>query len=113
MVKQMKFKNAKEMLDLIQSGTDLYNVKTGDYVFLYSNEYAIAAYNFDIEYAKELSSHSAGEYWGALLGVGGYIYENGEELEWCKEHCEDSGWKFTDDLDKEWRGYDGNRKSVC
>lgn len=34
MVKQMKFKNAKEMLDLIQSGTDLYNVKTGDYVFI-------------------------------------------------------------------------------
>ena len=102
MVKQMKFKNAKEMFDLIQSGTDLYNVKTGDYVFLYSDKGAISAYNFDIEYAKELSSLSAGEYWGALLGVGGYIYENGEELEWCEEHYNETGWRLTSALDKEW-----------
>ena len=98
----MKFKNAKEMLDLIQSGTDLYNVRTGDYVFLYSNEYAIAAYNFDIEYAKELSSHSAGEYWGALLGFGGSIYEDGSELKWCEEHYNETGWEITSALDKEW-----------
>ena len=102
MVKQMKFKNAKEMLDLIQSGTDLYNVKTGDYVFLYSNECAIAAYNFDIEYAKELSSHSAGEYWGALLGFGGSIYEDGSELKWCEEHYNETGWEITSDLDEGW-----------
>ena len=101
------------MYDTIQNGSDLYNINTGDYVFLYSDRGAIAVYNFDIECAKDLSLHSAGEYWGALLGVGGYIYENGEELEWCKEHCEDNGWKFTDDLDKEWEGYNGNKKSVC
>lgn len=82
MVKQMKFKNAKEMFDLIQSGTDLYNVKTGDYVFLYSDKGAIVAYNFDI--------------------VGGYIYENGEELEWCEEHYNETGWRLTSALDKEW-----------
>lgn len=98
----MKFKNAKEMLDLIQSGTDLYNVRTGDYVFLYSDKGAIAVYNFDIECAKDLSLHSAGEYWGALLGVGGYIYENGEELEWYEEHYNETGWEPTADLDKGW-----------
>ena len=99
----MTFKNANAMYDIIQSGMDLYNVNTGDYVFLYSDRGAIAVYNFDIEQAKDLSLRSADEYWGALLGIGGSIFENGFEIEWCKEHCNDSGWKFTNDLDKEWR----------
>lgn len=98
----MKFKNAKEMLDLIQSGTDLYNVRTGDYVFLYSDKGAIAVYNFDIECAKDLSLYSAGEYWGALLGFGGNIYEGDSELKWCEEHYNETGWRLTSALDKEW-----------
>lgn len=105
MVKQMKFKNAKEMLDLIQSGTDLYNVKTGDYVFLYSEKCAIAAYNFDIEYAENLSERTiiAGEEsWSGLLGFGGSIYEEGSELKWCEEHYNETGWEPTTDLDEWW-----------
>lgn len=100
----MKFENANAMLDIIQSGMDLYNTNTGDYVFSYSDKGAIAAYNIDENYAKELSLKSVetNEYWGAYLGMGGSIYENGAEFEWCEEHYNIGGWKLTNDLDKEW-----------
>ena len=101
----MKFKNAKEMLNLIQSGVDLYNVITGDYVFLYSDEGAIAAYNFDIEYAKELSECAVianEESWSGFLGFGGNIYENSAEINYCEEHYHENFWLNTSDLDKAW-----------
>ena len=109
----MKFENEKAMYDAIQNGLDLYNINTGDYVFSYSDRGAIAVYNLVLEYAKDLSSHSAGEYWGALLGAGGDIYENGGEIEWCEEHYKDNGWKFTEDLDKEWGEQNDDGKAVC
>lgn len=100
----MKFESANAMLDIIQSGMDLYNINTGEYVFSYSDKGAIVAYIIDEQYAKELSltAVETDEYWGAYLGAGGSIYEDGAEVEWCKEHCNISGWKFTNDLDKEW-----------
>lgn len=101
----MKFENAKEMLDLIQSGMDLYNTETGDYVFLYSDEGAIAVYNFSVESAKELSERAIDckeISWSGLLGFGGSIYENGAEVNWCKEHYDETCWETTSDLDKKW-----------
>lgn len=87
----MRFINASEMLTDIQSGSDLYNLETGDYVFGYSGSGAIAVYNLTINYATWLARETerlGEEYWGALLGPGGRIYENGAELEWCYDHCE-------------------------
>lgn len=100
----MKFESANAMLDIIQSGMDLYNINTGEYVFSYSDKGAIAAYIIDENYAKELSFKSVetDEYWGAYLGVGGSIYEDGAEVKWCEEHYNIGGWKFTNDLDMEW-----------
>lgn len=100
----MKFESANAMLDIIQSGMDLYNINTGEYVFSYSDKGAIAAYMIDENYAKELSFKSVetDEYWGAYLGIGGSIYEDGAEVKWCEEHYDIGGWKFTNDLDKEW-----------
>lgn len=100
-----KFENAEMMLDLIQSGIDLYNKDTGDFVFLYSSNGAIAVYKFDLDKAHELSiqTNKMGvRFWGSLLGLGGYIHENGGELEWCKEHYNESGWERTSQLDKKW-----------
>ena len=100
----MIFNNAKEMYKLICDGFDLYNVNTGAYVFLYSDKGSIAVYSFDLNYAKILSSRAVEteEYWGAALGIGGYIYENGSDMEWCKNNYNYGGWMLTDDLDKEW-----------
>lgn len=50
-----KFENAEMMLNLIQSGVDLYNKDTGDFVFLYSSNGAIAVYKFDLDKAHELT----------------------------------------------------------
>lgn len=100
----MKFNSANEMYELVREGFDLYNINTGNYVFVYSDKGSIAVYCFDLEYAKELSSKAVelNEYWGAFLGRGGYIYENGSELEWCKENYCLDGWRLTNDLDKKW-----------
>lgn len=49
------------------------------------------------------------EYWGALLGRGGYIYENGSEIEWCKEKYNLEGWALTEDLDKVWNSTNFNK----
>lgn len=100
----MKFESANAMLDIIQSGMDLYNINTEEYVFSYSNKGAIAVYIIDEKYARELSltAVETGEYWGAYLGAGGSIYEDGAEAEWCEGHYNIGGWKFTNHLDKEW-----------
>lgn len=68
-------------------------------------------YRFDLDYAKKLSSNATeiDEYWGALLGRGGYIYENGSEIEWCKEKYNLEGWALTEDLDKVWNSTNFNK----
>lgn len=42
---EIKFKSGEEMLQMFKKGIDLYNPRTGVYVFLYSNKGAIAYYN--------------------------------------------------------------------
>lgn len=96
----MVFKDGKEMLAEIQADTDLYNPVTEQYVFCYNAAGSIAVYNISNKEASKLRemAKQAGEYWGAFLGPGGYIYddlgyEDYEEgdisnLDWCNNNYE-------------------------
>ncbi|MCR5651016.1 MAG: hypothetical protein K6F86_07540 [Lachnospiraceae bacterium] len=82
---------------------DLYNVKTGDYVFLYNEAGSIAVYNLSNQTAENIARSAEGEYWGAYLGPGGTIYDDPSyesyspewstsNLAWCDEHFAEEGW---------------------
>lgn len=73
----MKFNNWQEMYDYLTAGNDLYNTKTGDYVFEYNDANALCVYSLDEDEAKKLSKKALenNEYWGAFLGTGGSILE--------------------------------------
>lgn len=101
----VRFKDAEEMLSSIQSGEDLYNKETEQYVFLYNGAGSIAVYDIEEQEADALiaSSHAAGgEYWGAFLGVGGNIYDDPSyeyysdeipsNLDYCKENYDKGQW---------------------
>lgn len=109
---EKKFNSGKEMLDFLQAGKDLYNPETGAYVFVYSEDKAIACYCVSKEYAYKYAKTEAdtGEYWGSNLGVGGYIYEDQlsenydkskmSSRDFCDEHFDEGVWvKTTDYLD--------------
>ena len=101
---QMRFNSPEQMLDAILNGEkDLYNVKTGDYVFHYSESGSIAVYNLTSEEAEELDKKAIenGEYWGAFLGGGGEIWDDPERaaeneqdcnLDYCKKVYALDGW---------------------
>lgn len=112
----MKFNSGKEMYELITSGVDLYNKNDGVYVFLYNDADALCCYYLDEDEAKSIASdaNNANEYWGAFLGVGGYIlddtdydcfrYSNNEDerylylspsFEFCNEYYNHNGWMTT------------------
>ena len=104
------FTSAKEMLDTIQNGTDLYNPNLQIYVFVYNIAGSIAYYNIDINEASELArqSEESDEYWGAFLGRGGYIiddpssefYEPGDETnyQWWENVFKEKGWIDTNNF---------------
>lgn len=93
----MTFSNGKEMLDYLDC-SDLYNKETGQYVFLYSDCGSICEYAIPPEEADQLRKlkEEDGEYWGAHLGIGGYIYDdpshvlyeagNYSNLDWCNDN---------------------------
>ena len=117
----MKFESAKDMYEAVR-GNDLYNKELELYVFEYNDHGALCYYYIDEEERKELKKKSAesdGEYWGAFLGIGGYIlddtdydpdeYDEDEatltEDEWydlylapsyefCERYYEDDGWEY-------------------
>lgn len=97
-MKNFEFKHGREMFDAISKDIDLYNPITKTYVFRYNERDSIAVYGgINEAKAKELlalSKENGGEYWGAFLGVGGYIYdaetENGEYLSDALDWCNDS-----------------------
>lgn len=101
------FKNGEEMLQKILSCRGLYNPKNGTYVFAYNEYDSIVVYNgIDRSKASELveKAQSHGEYWGAFLGPGGYIYDAeranphvSTNIEWCNAHYV-GGWV----LEEEW-----------
>lgn len=90
----MTFNNGEEMLRYIQRGYDLYNTEKEIYVFEYNAYGSICYYHIDNETAEELKKED--DYWGAYLGVGGYIiddpsyefFEDGDEsnLDWCNDN---------------------------
>lgn len=102
---RVEFKSGDEMLDALKSGSDFYNINTGDYVFGYNDSGSIAVYNLDLDEALGLQNspyRDCGAYWGGLLGVGGYIYDDvsyesrNEYAPTNKDFCDDNyasdGW---------------------
>lgn len=72
---EIKFKSGEEMLQMLKKGIDLYNPKTGVYVFLYSHKGAIAYYNGipkkdALRYASE---QAEGTCWEEIIGNSGFI----------------------------------------
>lgn len=94
---KISFESPEEMLDYITTGSDLYNLETGDYIWCYNDCGSIAVDNFTIEEAEQLELEAIKEdmYWGGLIGGGSIIYddpshelwEDGDEtnLDYCKE----------------------------
>ncbi len=103
--KTMSFEDGETMLEEINNGTDFYSPSAGVYVFSYNDKGAIAVYDVSVAEAEELikkSNKADGEYWGAFLGVGGYVYDayNDEEtpataitnLDKCNELAKIKDW---------------------
>lgn len=85
------FTSAEDMLNEI-AVNDLYNPKTGDYVFLYNETGSIAVYNLSNETAEEIARSAGEECWSAFLGPGGTIYGDTSNYEWCKKHYMEEDW---------------------
>lgn len=82
--KAMSFEDGATLLEEINDGTDLYSPSSGIYVFSYNDKGAIAVYDVSVDEAEALiekSNKADGEYWGAFLGVGGYIYDAYDDKE--------------------------------
>lgn len=91
----MKFNTAKEMLEYIRESNGLYNVKTHEYVFEYNAEGSICVYSLSTEEATSVSklAHEHDDYWGAFLGWhGSAIYDNPDNIDWCKDNYAIDGW---------------------
>ena len=72
---------------------DLYSETAELYVFPYNDKGDIAYYRIDKAEAVRLEkeSEAANEYWGAFLGIGGYICNEQEAIDFCNRHFQD-GW---------------------
>lgn len=103
----MTFKNGYEMLDCIKAGYDFYSKEKEIYVFVYNDCGSICYYNIDNDEAdklRKLKEESPGgeEYWGAFLGIGGWICDDPSyelfdkdsysNLDWCKDNY-DGEWE--------------------
>ena len=106
----MKFKNWEEMYNYIIKQGDLYNPVLEEYVFHYNTDGAICSYNVSTDEATALAkiANKYNEYWGAMLGVGGKIYDNDSydreketdlylkpSYDYCKEHYKEDSWVST------------------
>ena len=77
-MKCIDFSEPKEMLTLLRSGVDLYNIQTNEYVSEYDSRGSLAVYVISKEFAVSLEEkvrNSDETYWGAFLGPGGSIYD--------------------------------------
>lgn len=99
----MRFSNAKEMYEYLNSGHDLYHPESGIYVFSYNDRGALCKYCLSKDQVKEISERSKqnhDEYWGAFLEFGGEILEDDKvsinpSLEFCEKHYQESDWLNT------------------
>lgn len=73
----MRFESWQEMYDFVVAGHDLWSPEMGTYAFAYNDRGALATYNIDAQEASKLNE-SCTEYWGAMLGPGGYILDADE-----------------------------------
>lgn len=108
-----RFSSGEEMLDTLRTA-ELYNPLLEAYVFSYNESESIAVYEIDGQEANRLSEEIAktGEsYWGALLGPGGYIYDDPSHegfnenvcvsnLDYCNGVFMEPGWFNTEDWTK-------------
>lgn len=97
------------MLDYLLNNTDLYNLETGQYIFHYNKDDAIAVYYIDTQTALQLAKAADDkEYWGAFLGPGGMIYDdpsyehfdadwNISNLEYCNQYFSEGIWVTADE----------------
>lgn len=93
-----KFKNGDEMFGYITSGNDLYSKSAGIYVFVYNDADALCYYSLGPEAVIELlkereESWFPEEYWGAFLGWGGAILDDGE-------YDDDDEYRYSEDWEK-------------
>lgn len=72
------FDNAKEMLDFINDGHDLYCEKDCTFVAIYNNYDGIVTYFLTAEDAMECEKYreETGDCWLGCLGPGGDIYDD-------------------------------------
>ena len=84
------------MKTLIESGSDLFNTATGEYVFLYNENQDFCSYILTFDKALEYCSEAkeCDEYWGAFLGVGGTVI--GDTSNYCEDRFKDTNWIETD-----------------
>ena len=93
----IQFESADKMMETLHHYGALYNIDTDDYVFIYNDCGSIAVYDIEPTEAIDLQRQGweAGEYWGAFLGVGGWIYDDEsykgrkEETPTNKDYCAD------------------------
>ena len=82
-MKPIKFNSWEEMYNaVVMDDIDLYSPEARMYVFHYNAYGSLAYYDVDENEAKELAEQAMDEnYWGAYLGVGGYILDIGDDYE--------------------------------
>lgn len=98
----MTFDNATELLNYLQFDGDLYSPEAEIYAFEYNDRGAIAYYRLPKDRAWEIAveAKESQEYWGAFLGVGGYIIEpDDDNYEWFTDP---SGTVIEDWLQYDW-----------
>lgn len=97
---RLKFNDANEMKTLIESGFDLFNTVTGEYVFLYNENQEFCSYILTLDEVLKCYSKAkeCDEYWGAFLGVGGTII--GDTVDYCEDRFKDTNWIETDNYEE-------------
>ncbi len=98
-MERQQFQSAEQMFEKIISNVDLYNIKTGEYVFHYNDKDAICYYTLTAEEARKIAKQAAehSEYWAGYLGPGGWIIDEPKDsIAWCKDRFKDDGWVKAD-----------------
>lgn len=102
MQKPIIFQNPKQMLmHLTTEGKDLYNLRTGEYVFGYNDQDVICVYHLEETQAKTLAEETKNTElkWSELLGAhGSEIYDAPENEHWCINSYASEFWIHTEDL---------------
>lgn len=101
MYQLLRFEDPKQMLEHItQDGEDLYNTKTGEYVFAYNEDNAICVYTIDPEHATQLARKTTQtkSQWSEFLGMNGSaIYDTPKNIQWCINSYASDFWIHTKD----------------